>query len=329
MTRIMVTGSVATDHLMRFPGRFAEQLIADKLDSVSLSFLVDDLVIRGGGAAANIAYGLAQLGARPILVGAVGSDFAAHRAELERLGVRCELLVSSTAATARFICTTDTDGCQIASFYPGAMIEASRIDLADLLGEVDGEPALVLIAPDAPAAMQRHAQACRATGSRFAADPSQQLAHLSAEQALAFITGAELLLTNEYEHDLLLRKTGRSSASLLELVGAVVTTRGARGVRIRTRAGVSDVPAVPIGQVADPTGGGDAFRAGLLAAYAAGLDLLDAAAIGCHCAWYALRSSGGQGYRIDPASFDRRLARTHGEDLAARFRAALGAPAGR
>jgi hypothetical protein len=157
--RITVAGSIATDHLMRFPGRFAEQLLAGKLAQVSLSFLVDDLTVRRGGVAANIAYGLAQLGFRPTLVGAVGTDFADYRSWLERHGVDCgPVLVSETAYTARFICTTDEDLCQISSFYPGAMAEAAGIDLAAIAGPT---PDSVLIGPEDPAAMVRHADCCR------------------------------------------------------------------------------------------------------------------------------------------------------------------------
>src|SRR3989440_8297557 len=176
--KIAVTGSIATDHLMHFPGRFAEQLLPDQLHKVSLSFLVDDLVVRRGGVAANIAFGMAQLGLRPVLVGAVGADFADYRSWLERHGVDCDSVhVSDVAHTARFVCSTDDDMCQIASFYAGAMSEARNIELGpvvDRLGGVD----LVLISANDPAAMLRHTQECRERGYPFAADISQQLARM-------------------------------------------------------------------------------------------------------------------------------------------------------
>src|SRR5256885_8393635 len=168
--KIAVTGSIATDHLMHFPGRFAEQLLPDQLHKVSLSFLVDDLVVRRGGVAANIAFGMAQLGLRPALVGAVGTDFADYRSWLTRHGVDCESVhVSEVAHTARFVCTTDEDMCQVASFYAGAMTEARNIELAPIAARVDGLD-LVLVSPNDPVAMVRHTQECRERGYRFVAD---------------------------------------------------------------------------------------------------------------------------------------------------------------
>ena len=179
------TGSIATDHLMHFPGRFAEQLLADQLHKVSLSFLVDDLVVRRGGIAPNIAFGMGQLGLRPVLVGAVGADFDDYRAWLERHGVDCDSVhVSEIAHTARFVCTTDEDMCQIASFYAGAMSEARNIELAPVADRTGGVD-LVIISPNDPDAMVRHTQECRDRGYRFVADPSQQLARMSGEELRA------------------------------------------------------------------------------------------------------------------------------------------------
>ena len=208
--RVAVTGSIATDHLMHFPGRFADQLLADQLHKVSLSFLVDDLVVRRGGIAANIAFGMGQLGLRPILVGAVGVDFGDYRSWLERHGVDCgSVHVSEVAHTARFVCTTDDDMNQIASFYAGAMSEARNIELAPVAERVGGLD-MVLISANDPEAMLRHSEECRQRGYAFAADPSQQLARMSGADALALIEGADYLLTNEYEKSLLESKTGLS-----------------------------------------------------------------------------------------------------------------------
>src|SRR4029450_12424345 len=163
--RIAVTGSIATDHLMHFPGRFSEQLIADQLHKVSLSFLVDDLVVRRGGVAANIAFGMGQLGLRPALVGAVGPDFDDYGGWLERHGVDCDSVhISEVAHTARFVCTTDEDMCQIASFYAGAMSEARNIELAPVAERVGGLD-LVLVSANDPAAMMRHSEGCGSRGS--------------------------------------------------------------------------------------------------------------------------------------------------------------------
>src|SRR5690242_10094980 len=270
--KIAVTGSIATDHLMHFPGRFAEQLLPDQLHKVSLSFLVDDLVVRRGGIAANIAFGMAGLGLRPVLVGAVGADFADYRAWLERHGVDCgSVYVSEVAHTARFVCTTDEDMCQVASFYAGAMAEARNIELApvaDRLGGLD----LVMVSPNDPVAMQRHTQECRQFGYPFVADPSQQLARMSGEEIRGLIDGAAYLFTNEYEKDLLESKTGLSDEDVLDRVGIRVTTLGKEGVAITGRD--IDPIRVPVAReihAYDPTGVGDGFRAGFFAARSWGL----------------------------------------------------------
>ncbi len=175
---IAVTGSIATDNLMRFPGKFSEQLLADHLQKVSLSFLVDDLVIHRGGVAGNIAYAIGVLGGDVALVGAAGDDFGDYREWLKGHGVNCDhVLVSKTAHTARFVCTTDLEMAQIASFYPGAMSEARNIKLADVVSSV-GTPELVIIGANDPDAMVVHTEECRKLGLAFAADPSQQLARL-------------------------------------------------------------------------------------------------------------------------------------------------------
>ena len=216
--KIAVSGSIATDHLMHFPGRFADQLIADQLHQVSLSFLVDDLVLRRGGVAANITFGMAQLGLRPVLLGAVGADFGDYRSWLERHGVDCDSVhVSEVAHTARFVCTTDQDMCQIASFYAGAMSEARNIEIAPVAARLGGLD-LVVIGPDDPAAMLRHSQECRDRGYAFAADPSQQLARMDGAEVLSLIDGAQYLVTNDYEKSLLQSKTGLTDEQILDRV---------------------------------------------------------------------------------------------------------------
>ncbi|MFI7502384.1 carbohydrate kinase family protein [Streptomyces sp. NPDC049687] len=305
--RVAVTGSIATDHLMTFPARITDQLLADRLDRVSLSFLVDSLEIREGGVAANIAYGLALLGHRPLLVGAVGADFEAYGARLAALGVdTAAVRVSATRHTARFLCTTDPDGNQIASFYPGAMTEASAIDLAEVLrAGVD----TVLVGADDPAAMLRHTRACRAAGVRFLADPSQQLARLDGAAIRELVEGADHLFTNEYEHGLLLEKSGWSRAEVLGRVGTWVTTLGEKGSRVE-RAGepVLEVPAAPAAAVADPTGVGDAYRAGYLSGLAAGLDPVRCARTGSVLASRALAAVGTQSYAVTPDALPALLA---------------------
>ena len=321
---VVVTGSIATDHLMHFPGRFAEQLLADRLERVSLSFLVDELVVRRGGVAGNIAYAMGLLGGSPRLVGAVGADFAEYEQWLTEHGVNCaDVLVSASAHTARFVCTTDDDMAQIASFYSGAMAEARSIDLAAVIAAA-GDVELVLVGADDPQAMLAHSAACRASGTPFAADPSQQLARMSGEQAAGFIDGARYLFTNDYEWDLLRQKTGLSEAQVLERVGLRVTTLGDKGVEIVGADGTGvHVPVVPETDRTDPTGVGDAFRGGFLTARGAGLGLERAAQLGSLVAVGVLETVGTQEWTWDRGAALDRLAQAYGADAATELAAVL------
>ncbi|MBI3685873.1 MAG: carbohydrate kinase family protein [Actinobacteria bacterium] len=319
--RIAVTGSIATDHLMHFPGRFAEQLLADQLANVSLSFLVDDLVVRRGGVAANIAFGMAQLGLRPMLVGAVGPDFDDYRAWLERHGVDCgPVYVSEVAHTARFVCTTDEDMCQIASFYAGAMAEARNIEIAPV-AERHGGLDLVLIGANDPAAMLRHSEECRQRGYRFVADPSQQLARMSGADMVDLIDGAEFLITNDYEKELLESKSGMADAEVLDRVRYRITTLGKRGVRISGRdIDTIEVPVAKEMHISDPTGVGDAFRAGFFAGLSWELSLERSAQVGSLLATLVLETVGTQEYAVKPADFLDRLADSYGAEAATEVR---------
>ena len=313
---VLLSGSIATDHLMHFPGKFSEQLLADQLHQVSLSFLVDDLVVRRGGVAANIAFGMGQLGERPVLVGAVGEDFADYRSWLERHGVDCESVhVSDTHHTARFVCTTDEEMCQIASFYAGAMSEARNIELRPAMERTGAE--LVVISADDPAAMVRHSAEARQAGYRFAADPSQQIARMNTEELKALIEGADLLFTNDYEKNLLQTKSGWSEAEIMARIGVRVTTQGKDGVEIVGR-GVERVH-VPVAKErakVDPTGVGDGFRAGFLTGRSWGLSWERSAQIGSLVATLVLETVGTQEYQIKPQEFADRLAESYGDEAA-------------
>jgi adenosine kinase len=315
--KIAVTGSIATDHLMHFPGRFAEQLLPDQLHKLSLSFLVDDLVVRRGGIGANIAFGMAQLGLSPVLVGAVGTDFADYRAWLERHGVDCvSVYVSEVAHTARFVCTTDEDQCQVASFYAGAMAEARNIELAPVAARLGGLD-LVIVSPNDPMAMLRHSEESRQFGYPFVADPSQQLARMSGEDVRQLIEGATYLFTNEYEKQLLESKTGLSDAEVLARVGVRITTLGENGVAITGREiEPIHVPIARKVQAYDPTGGGDGFRAGFFAARTWGLGLERSGQVGALLATHVLETVGTQEYVVRQDEFVKRLAEAYGDDAA-------------
>ena len=312
---IAVTGSIATDHLMHFPGRFADQLVEDQLDRMSLSFLVDSLTIKRGGSAANIAYGLGVLGRSPLLVGAVGADFAEYRAWLEDNGVDCSaVLVCDDVHTARFMCTTDNDMRQIASFYTGAMARSREITIASLGAGVD----LVVIGASDPEAMVAQTAECRERGIPFAADVSQQLARMEGAEIRSLVEGARYLMTNDYEWELLQRKTGWTEAQVGDVVDIRITTLGEHGVQIVGR----DVGDVKIGVVpetgkVDPTGVGDGFRAGFLAATVGGLSLERAAQLGSLVAVQVLEVDGGQDWTWDRDRALERLGDAYGPDAAA------------
>ncbi|MDV6011736.1 carbohydrate kinase family protein [Haloechinothrix sp. LS1_15] len=322
--RIAVTGSIATDHLMAFPGKFADQLVADQLENVSLSFLVDELEIRKGGVAANIAFGLGSLGMSPVLVGAVGADFEQYRTWLEDHGVDTKSVhVSQNKHTARFVCTTDQTQNQIASFYPGAMAESSSIELgpiADRTGGLD----LVIVSPNDPDAMVKHTEECRAAGYPFAADPSQQLARLEGETVRTLVEGASYLFTNEYETALLKRSTGWSHDEVLQRVGTWVMTHGGEGVVIEsTQHDPVRVSAVPDVSEVEPTGVGDAFRSGFLWGLSVKLPTERAAQVGSTLASFVLETIGTQEYVLQRSTFSDRVARAYGADAAAEIESKL------
>ncbi|EGJ78012.1 putative carbohydrate kinase [Streptomyces sp. Tu6071] len=322
--RIAVTGSIATDHLMTFPGRFADQLVADQLHTVSLSFLVDNLDVRRGGVGANIAFGMGQLGTAPILVGAAGPDFDDYRAWLDRHGVdTASVRISEVLHTARFVCTTDADHNQIGSFYTGAMSEARLIELQAVAERVGGLD-LVTIGADDPEAMLRHTEECRGRGIPFAADFSQQIARMEGEEIRTLLDGATYLFSNEYEKGLIESKTGWTDAEILGRVGHRVTTLGANGVRIER---VGDEP-IEVGvpeelRKADPTGVGDAFRAGFLSGLAWGVSLERAAQIGCMLATLVIETVGTQEYQLERTHFMDRFTKRYGLEAGDEVRAHL------
>lgn len=315
---LLIAGSIATNHLMNFKGRFAESLVPDQLEKISLSFLVDDLEIRRGGVGPNICFGLGRLGLNPVLVGAAGEDFADYRSWLTRHGVNCEFVhISESRHTARFVCTSDESLAQIASFYAGAMSEARFIELEPIVSQV-GPPAYVLIGADDPDAMLRHTQECRQRGYRFIADPSQQLAFAGGDLIRSLIDGASILFSNEYESHMIEQKTGWSASDLLDHVDLQVTTLGKDGVELR-RAGQDPIQVTAAAGVraVEPTGVGDAFRAGFLAGVAWGLESEQACQVGCVLAAYVVETVGTQEYSFTAHGFAERIAASYGDAAAA------------
>jgi adenosine kinase len=297
--RIIVTGSIAFDYLMTFPGSFTEHLLPEHLQRVSLSFLVDAMDKRRGGCAPNIAYNLALLGERPAILATAGQDFSEYRAWLEAAGVDTSLIREVPGKfTASFFCSTDRDNNQIASFYTGAMANAGELSFRS----VDGCE-LAIISPNDPEAMIQYAEECRTLGIRYIYDPGQQCARSDGDELRRGLRGAYMLVCNDYEFELIRQKTGLNEAEALELVDLLVVTKGEKGSTVMWRGGHVDVPAVPPGRLADPTGVGDAFRAGFMKGIAMGAAADICARLGSVAAAYTLEHIGAQSHAYSWTEF--------------------------
>ena len=318
--KIGVAGSVGLDHLMTFSGKFTDSFVAGSLEKLSLSFLVDSLDVRRGGCAANICYGMGVLGLNPVLIAAVGKDWADYEAWLSRHGVdTSHALVSTTLYTAHFMVTTDDDLNQIASFFPGAMSEARNIELGPIM-EKTGRFDMVVISPDDPQAMLHHSDVCRKEGIPFAADPSQQMARMSGEEIKLLIDGASYLFLNEYELALAMQKTGWSDREILEHVKIRVVTLGSKGAKVESAAGEFVQVGVPKEKSkTDPTGVGDSFRSGFIAGLAWGLSHERCAQLGSLIATYVIETMGTQEYRFSSAEFLARFEAAYGAEAASQI----------
>ena len=301
--KIVLAGSIAFDYLMTFPGRFSEHILPDKIEDISLSFLVDNLIHRPGGIAANIAYTLALLGERPLVMATVGPDFEEHRRWLESQGVDTSAIkVIPDLFTASFFVNTDQSNAQIASFYPGAMARASELTFK----EIDPIPDMAVISPNDPQAMIEYVRECSGLGIPYIYDPSQQIVRLSSEDLSEGIIGANALFSNNYEFGLIEEKTGLDLDAILKNTAFIVTTRGENGVDLFTAEGKIQVPAVLPETIADPTGSGDAFRGGFLKGYLNDLPLLRCAEMGVMAATFCIEAEGPQGHSFTLDSFIER-----------------------
>lgn len=295
---IVITGSVAYDYLMTFPGRFKEHIIPDKLEAISLSFLVDSLVRRRGGIAPNIAYNLALLGGRPKVFATVGTDFEEYRQWLEAQGVDTTYArVIDGELTGSFFATTDQENAQMASFYPGAMAHAAELSLSEL----EQRPDLVVISPTDPLAMDKYIAECKDLGLAYLYDPSQQIVRVDGETLRNGIEDALALFVNEYEFELVRKMTGMSQQEIMQHVEFMVVTLGEKGAMVYFGDQTIEVAPVRPKQIIDPTGAGDAFRGGFLTGYSHGWDFQVCAQMGALSATYCLESDGPQGqeYRIE------------------------------
>jgi adenosine kinase len=307
---LVLTGSIAFDYIMTFPGRFRDHILPDRLDRLSLSFLVDSLIRRRGGIAANIAYTLALLGERPRVMATVGEDFGDYREWLEARGVDMSAVRTIPGVfTASFFVNTDQANSQIASFYTGAMAHAAALRFADL----SIAPSLVVISANDPSAMTAYGRECRELEIPYFYDPGQQIVRLDGPALVEAIGGARALFLNDYELGLIEEKTGLGLADLTPNLEWVTVTRGAQGSEIHTRGEISIIPAVPEARLLDPTGVGDAYRGGFLKGFLRGLPLERCGQIGALAATYCLEHEGPQGQEYSLASFLERF-RTHFPD---------------
>lgn len=311
--RIVVSGSIAYDYLMTFPGKFTDQIIPDKLARLSISFLVDEMVRQRGGTAANIAYSLKLLGGDPILLGTVGQDFGDYADWLQENGIRTDHIVEIPHKfTASFFVSTDEDQNQIANFYSGAMSDARELSLTDR-GLTDAD--VVIISPNDPQAMLNYTAECREFGIPFAYDPSQQTARLSKKELRASIPGASWLIVNVYELAVIEEKTGWQTDRVRQEVDTLIVTKGKAGSVIYQGNKEIRIPAVPPQQLAEPTGVGDAYRGAFFAGYQAGLALDVCGKVGTLCATYVLEQVGTTNHRFTVEEFSRRYEQVFGEGV--------------
>jgi adenosine kinase len=300
--KIIVTGSIAFDYLMSFPGKFTEHFLPEHMQRVSLSFLVDSMDKRRGGCAPNIAYTLALLGERPTIMATAGEDFTEYREWLEAAGVdTSEVRQVDGKFCASFFCSTDSANNQIASFYTGAMADAGQLSFRSV-----GDCRLAIIAPNDPGAMIQYAQECRTLKIPYIFDPGQQCARMSGGELADGARGATVVIVNDYELELLKQKTGMSESDVIAQSEALIVTRGEHGSSVLTARGRTDVAAVKPYRIVDPTGVGDAFRGGLMKGIALGLPYAAAARVGSVAATYALEHLGGLSHAY---SWDEFIAR--------------------
>jgi adenosine kinase len=316
---IVVTGSIAFDYLMSFPGKFTEHFLPEHMKRVSLSFLVDTMDKRRGGCAPNIAYTLALLGERPLLMATAGEDFGEYRQWLEAAGIDTSLSPQIPGKfCASFFCSTDQDNNQIASFYTGAMADAGQLSFRTV-----GECGFAIISPNDPGAMVQYAEECRTLGVPFIFDPGQQCARLSGDELRDGIAGARLVISNDYEFELIRQKTGMGEDGILAQATALLITRGEDGCSLYERAAGSgqragtpvsrvDIKALTPHRIIDPTGVGDAFRGGLMKGMALAKSFKESAQMGTVAATYALEHLGGQSHAYTMKEFSDRYAEHFG-----------------
>lgn len=310
---IVVTGSIAFDNIMDFPGQFAEHILPDKIHILNVSFLVNTLKKQRGGTAGNIAYTLGLLGDHPLLFSTAGQDFAGYQAEVEAVGVDTSAVkILPHDFTATCYITTDEVNNQITGFYPGAMAQDVHLTLHDLPREALD---LLIISPTEPVAMVHFARQARELGVPYVYAPGQQIIRLSGPDLTEGIEGAQVVIANDYEYEMIRNKTGLTARDMLGQGRVVFTTKGEHGSIIQNRDERVAVPVAPARDVVDPTGAGDAYCAGVVYGLQHGFDLGRAGRIGSLAATYAIESYGTQAHHYTRDEFAARYAESFGETI--------------
>jgi adenosine kinase len=310
LAKILIGGSIAYDHLMKFPGHFKEQILLEKIHHLSVSFLVESLQKIRGGTAPNIAYNIALVGMEPVIIGTAGQDFPEYAKWLRENRVDTKYIrVLSDDYTASCFITTDLDNNQITEFYPGAMAKDAELSLKDIDAKEIG---MMVIAPTEPAAMIKWALECQELNIPYLFDPGMQIPRLSAADLIKGILGARVVIFNEYEHSMMLEKTGLTNDEILDSVELIVETLGEKGSRLTNKERHVHVPAAKPYRIVDPTGAGDAFRAGLLKGYFEGTSLELMGKYAGVTAVYAIEYQGGTGHKYTMEEFQQRFKENFG-----------------
>jgi len=311
---VLITGSIAYDYIMQFPGFFQDHILPDKIANLSVSFLVDSMKKQRGGVATNIAYNLALLGERPRIMATVGQDFAEYRKWLEENNVDTSAIIAiPDDFTASFFVSTDGKQNQIAMFYTGAMAHAHKLTFKEHCGsdKID----LVVISPNDPRAMVNYARECKELGLPYIYDPSQQIIRLNGEELADGVRGSTMTIVNEYEFEMLKNKTGWTDHRVAHETETLIVTLGDKGSQIHTNGKTIHIPVVPARQQADPTGVGDAYRAGIIKGYLNKLPWETIGKLGSLAATYVLEEYGTQNHRYDLKEFSQRYREAFGDTL--------------
>ncbi len=302
--KIIVSGSLAYDRIMDFPGHFADHILPEKIHVLNVCFQVNGMKVKFGGTAGNIAYALALMGEKPIICATIGHDYHGYFDWLAKTGISTKnIKIIKEETTAGAYITTDQADNQITGFNPGAMKYAADLDLSDCRPE----DTFFIVAPGNLEDMKNHPRLCKDMGIAYIFDPGQSLPVWEGSELAEAIEGCKILICNDYELDLITSKTGLKKEDLLKKAGTVITTLGEFGSQVCTLDREIHIPAVKIEKAADPTGAGDAYRGGLISGLVRGKNMEEAATLGSVCASFAVESYGTQEYSFSPEAFAARL----------------------